>query len=89
MVRNASTAQTIKFYNPILVDTATGLLRFGADQSQWQWKVKQRGSGSNDFIAAHEMGTDAITLRVWQKPVEMVITENHLTTVTGVCSELK
>lgn len=89
MVRNASTAQTIKFYNPIIVDTATGLLRFGADQSQWRWSVKQKGTGSRDFIGAHEQGTDSITLRVWREPVEMLITDNHLTAVVGVCSELK
>jgi hypothetical protein len=89
MVRNASTAQTIKFYNPILVDTATGLLRFGADQHEWQWKVKQKGSTANDFIGAHERGTDTITLRVWRKPVEMLITDDHLTVVVGICSELK
>lgn len=89
MVRSASTPQTIKFYNPIIVDTATGLLRFGADQSRWQWRVKQEGTASNDFIAAHEWGTDAITLRVWRKPVQMLITDNHLTAVVGICSELK
>jgi hypothetical protein len=64
MVRNASTAETVKVFNPIIVDTATGLLRSGADQTRWQWKVKQQGSSSNDFIAAHEWGTDSITLRV-------------------------
>lgn len=89
MVRNASTAQTVKFYNPILVDTATGLLRIGADQFQWQWKVKQKGGPAHDFIAAHERSTDSITLRVWGKPVEMLITDNHFTAVVGICSELK
>ena len=50
---------------------------------------ERRGSASNDFIAAHEWGTDSITLRVWRKPVEMLITDGHLTAVVGLCLELK
>lgn len=89
LTSNASTDRTIKMYNPIIVDTATGVLRIGADQYPWYWKVKQQGNASMDFIAAHAQGTDSITLRVWEKPVQMIITDGHLTIVVGVCSVLK
>ncbi len=70
--------------DPLLVDTHTGAVRFGATQLN-QWSVQQRGGPASDFVAEGGTAADGLWIRVWEKPSSFVLVQNSTNVVTGIC----
>jgi hypothetical protein len=83
--QRGSTAAALRAaIDPLLVDTHTGAVRFGATQLN-QWSVQQRGGAASDFVAEGGTAADGLWIRVWEKPASFVLVQNSTNVVTGVC----
>jgi hypothetical protein len=87
-------------YSPLIVDTASGTVRFGS-AAPVSWTIFQRGDGeaSNDWIIAPPVGdvrltkvaiTDFIRIRAWKESPRPIIFMIRLTMMfSGTCAEVK
>jgi hypothetical protein len=82
--RGSAAAALRAAIDPLLVDTHTGAVRFGATQLH-QWSVQQRGGAASDFVAEGGTAADGLWIRVWEKPASFVLVQNSTNVVTGVC----
>jgi hypothetical protein len=80
------------FYSGMLVDTTTGAVRNRSKVTQW--RVVQRGSEENDFVAVLGSGdassaTDFIRIRAWKTQPKVTFLVFSLSLiVTGTCAAL-
>jgi hypothetical protein len=78
----------------MIVDTATGAIRFGDDDPQ-SWSVVQEGGPVSDFVAVPRpdpavAATDFIRLRAWREMKTALFIKYGLSMViTGVCEPIK
>ena len=85
-------------YQNIIVDTATGAVRFvGVATDPQTWNVIQKGSSANDFVAVAARGlnlaqavTDFIRIRTWGKTKTVRFIRYAMSTmITGTCEPIQ
>ncbi|MGF9764609.1 hypothetical protein AAII07_56960 [Microvirga sp. 0TCS3.31] len=82
------------WWTDILVDTATGMLRY-KDGTAQQWVVLQQGSKADDFVMTprkdfRSASTHVLRVRAWsEKPVVTFLIYDLSTFVTGRCETVR
>jgi|SRR5215510_6454545 len=91
MVRNKQTNGDIALFNPLIVDTATASVHVGGTQSRFgAWTVLQRGNENGSDFVASLAGGDIIRVRVWERPIQMMFTQNSgFRILMGVCDPIQ
>jgi hypothetical protein len=87
IIRDRETEFWRDLLHPVVVDTETGMVRMGAEGTPLRWSILQQGSGEWDFVAALRGDTSlsTIRIRVWEDPVQIVITVNGFMFAAGLC----
>jgi hypothetical protein len=92
IIRDAETESWRQLLNPVMVDIDSGIVQLGAESVPSQWEVLQRGGPGWDFMAEkREPGATVLStlrIRLWESTVQMLLTINGFTFVTGVCEVL-
>lgn len=79
------------YWTNVLVDTATGVLRYGTAKPE-QMVIVQRGSGTDDFVATPRntpvsASMEVLRVRAWDgKPMVTFYAFSLSTVVTGTCT---
>jgi hypothetical protein len=77
-------------WTPALIDTATGIVRSGPDQTPLRWTVVRTGDAANDWLFSgagnnqQPLDFNYVRLRPWSSPPSVMIVM-HTQIFTGVC----
>jgi len=76
-------------YSPLIVDTDTGVVRFGFNQTATCNTVVQQGGETMDFVLdARTNLADSIRIRVWENLVRSIMVK-RFDVMTGTCQPLR
>jgi hypothetical protein len=88
MTRTDATASEAKLFNPIVVDTATAVIRVGPTQTRFgDWKKEPR-LPTADFVATLP-GDNFIRLRLTEQPVQMLYYNGSFGMLSGTCEPVR
>jgi hypothetical protein len=92
ITRDAETELWRELLEPVVVDINSGIVQMGASGMPVQWEILQRGEPGWDFLAARAVAGDTVLctlrIRMWENPIQMVMTMNGFTFASGVCEDI-
>lgn|SRR5215475_3008276 len=92
VVRDHETEFWRQILDSLVVNTRSGVVRIGASGTPVQWDVVQSAEPGWDFLATKsEPGNTVIStirIRLWEDPVQLVMTMNGFTFAIGTCQAL-
>ncbi len=88
--------EVLRQNNPLIIDTASGIIRIGTPATIWRWSIIQQGNNSMDWIIAPDptLGvrnsiTNFIRLRTWNENRLVTVIYFGLTSLhSGTCSRI-